>query len=116
MKTRIAAAAAVTVVVGGVGGYVMHRVPTFNEVVHPCLERESKEPPVRRMETCTCLADKMMTPLASARAMVSTGSTRELTYRANLNACRALAFSRSVGSAVEAQMSPLPRITGSPAN
>lgn len=112
MKTIIAAAVVTLVVGGGAGGYVVHRIPTFNEIVHPCLEREALEPPARRMETCTCLADEMMTPLATARAMASTGSARELTYRANLNACRALAFSRSVGGAVEARMSPLPRMIG----
>lgn len=97
-------------------GYVVRTVPTFNDVVHPCLGREALKPPARRMETCTCLADEMMTPLATARAMASTHLARELTYRANFNACRALAFSRSVGNAVESRMSPLPRVARASVN
>jgi hypothetical protein len=97
-------------------GYVLRTVPTFNDVVHPCSEREALEPPARRMETCTCLVDGMMKSLATARAMALTHSARELIYRANLNACRTLAFSRSVGNAVEARMSPLPLVTRASVN
>ncbi|MFC5509455.1 MULTISPECIES: hypothetical protein [Hyphomicrobiales] len=98
----------------GAGGYVTYQIPAFNDVVHPCLAREADQPPAQRMETCTCLAKVMMTPTATAIAMVTTSSAGEMTYRANLNACRAHAFDRSVGTVAETRMSPMRRLSEAP--
>lgn len=89
-------------------------IPSFNDVVHPCLAREADQPPAQRTETCTCLAEVMMTPTATAIAMVTTSSASELTYRANLNACRARAFDRSVGTVAETRMSPMRQLSENP--
>lgn len=95
----------------GAGSYVAYQIPSFNDVVHTCLAREADQPPAQRMETCTCLAEVMMTPGATAIAMVTTSAASELTYRANLNSCRAHAFDRSVGTAAETRMSPMRRLS-----
>ena len=111
---RIIAAAAVMTSAAVTTLVVVLFAPTSNEFVSPCLELESKNSPVLRMDTCTCLAAEMITPLSTTLTLLGSKSDRELRYRATLNVCRAQAFSRSIGAAADVRMSPMPRVIGGP--
>lgn len=107
MKTQVIGATLALMVISGATAVVIDSTPTFNDIVHPCMSRESEVPPAQRLNTCTCVAERARTPIALIQRSVSTTSGRDLVERARLNDCRAAAFSQAINAASDTRMSPL---------
>ncbi|WP_156323280.1 hypothetical protein [Bosea sp. AAP35] len=95
----------------GAAYLVTSRVPTFNDVVHPCVEAELQQPPLQRMQTCLCLAEEVATPFWTARDLVLPAVNATALRDAMLKTCRARAFERRGSDRGPMRMSPMPRLT-----
>lgn len=94
----------------GAAYLVTSRVPTFNDVVHPCVEAELQQPPLQRMQTCLCLAEEVATPFWTARELVLSAANATALRDAKLRRCRARAYERRGGDRAPMRMSPMPRL------
>lgn len=103
---------AVMLATGSTGAYlVASRVPSYNDVVHPCVEAEIEQVPLLRMQTCICLAEEIATPFWTARDLVVPTSTAKSLHDAMLKTCRARAVEKRGSDRGPTRMSPMPRLT-----
>ena len=94
----------------GAYAYVASQIPSFNDVIVPCVQHEADQPPVQRMDTCVCLATETATAHWTARAILLPASRKAALDAAMLNTCRARSFQQNHGDRGPTRMSPMPRI------
>ncbi|MET3889088.1 hypothetical protein ABIE41_000164 [Bosea sp. OAE506] len=112
MIRTVAVACAVLLASGSGAAYlVASRVPTFNDVVHPCVEAECEQAPLLRMQTCLCLAEEIATPFWTARNLVLPNAYATSFRDAMLRTCRASAIEKRGSDRGPTRMSPMPRLT-----
>lgn len=114
MIRAIAAGCSMLLVAGFGGAYlVASRVPSFNDVVHPCVEAEVEQASLRRMQTCLCLAEEIATPFWTARDLIVPTSSAKSLRDAMVNTCRARAVAKRGSNRGPTRMLPMPRLTNS---